>query len=164
MNTSSNSTNTNITHTITKCFDVQCYFLQKAHSTEQSPIMVMCQPGTHFTAESTDAMRTKCLVHGHNILMQSTDAMRTKCLVHGHNILRQSTDAMRTKCLVHGHNILMQPLFEPSISVFINKYPTHISNMRLLILLLITVIPVIVIRNMVQLIIVTLISIKITPI
>ena len=29
------------------------------------------QCGTHFTAESTEAMRIKCLAQGHNILMQS---------------------------------------------------------------------------------------------
>ena len=29
------------------------------------------QPRTHFTAESTEAMRIKCLAHGHNILMQT---------------------------------------------------------------------------------------------
>ena len=26
------------------------------------------QPGTHFTAESTEAMQIKCLAQGHNIL------------------------------------------------------------------------------------------------
>ena len=29
----------------------------------------MSPPGTHFTAESTEAMRIKCLAQGHNILM-----------------------------------------------------------------------------------------------
>ena len=29
------------------------------------------QPGTHFTAESTEAMRIECLAHGHSILTQA---------------------------------------------------------------------------------------------
>ena len=37
-------------------------------------------PGTHFTAESTEAMQIKCLAQGHNILMsgfeQSTSVSR----------------------------------------------------------------------------------------
>ena len=31
--------------------------------------MRLSPPGTHFTAESTEAMQTKCLAQGHNILM-----------------------------------------------------------------------------------------------
>ena len=31
--------------------------------------MRLSQPGTHFTAESTEAMWMMCLAQGHNILM-----------------------------------------------------------------------------------------------
>ena len=32
------------------------------HSTEQTPFTRVFQSGTHFTAESTEAMRVKCLL------------------------------------------------------------------------------------------------------
>ena len=37
------------------------YFLRKAHSTEQTLFTRMFPSGTHFLAESTETMRTKCL-------------------------------------------------------------------------------------------------------
>ena len=48
-----------------------CYFLCKSHSTEQIPFTRVFLFGTHFTAESTEAMRIMCLAQGHDILMQS---------------------------------------------------------------------------------------------
>ena len=67
--------------------------------------------GTHFTFESTEAIRIKCLAEGHNILMWikclaegHNILMWIKCLAEGHNIL------MWIKCLAEGHNILMQPV------------------------------------------------------
>ena len=44
--------------------------------------MRLSPPGTHFTAESTEAMQIKCLAEGHNILMpgdeQSTSVSRNR--------------------------------------------------------------------------------------
>ena len=48
---------------------IKCYFLQNAHSTEQTPFTIVSPPGTHFTAESTEAMWIKCLALGQNTLM-----------------------------------------------------------------------------------------------
>ena len=47
----------------------RCYFLWRAHATEQTPFMRMFLTGTHLTAELTEAMQIKCLPQGHNILM-----------------------------------------------------------------------------------------------
>ena len=68
-----------------KC-DFRVIFPSKI-SYHSTPFMTLSPPGTHFTAESTEAMRTKCLAQGHNILMQSglnrrsmhpeTDVLRT---------------------------------------------------------------------------------------
>ena len=46
-----------------------CYFLRKTHSIEQTPFTGVFMYDTHFAAESTEAMRIKCLDQGHNILM-----------------------------------------------------------------------------------------------
>ena len=43
-------------------------FLRRAHNTEH-PFTRLSQPGTHFTAESTETMRIKSLAQGENILM-----------------------------------------------------------------------------------------------
>ena len=45
-------------------------FPRRAHSTEQTPFTKMSPPGTHFSADSIEAMRNKCLAQGHDILMQ----------------------------------------------------------------------------------------------
>ena len=49
----------------------KCYFLRRSHSTEQTPFTRVIPSGYHFTAESTEAMRNKCLAQGHNIVMPS---------------------------------------------------------------------------------------------
>ena len=58
-----------------------CYFLRNTQSTEQTPFARVFPFGTHLTDESTEAMRIKCLAHGHNILMQpaypETDLLTT---------------------------------------------------------------------------------------
>ena len=46
-----------------------CCFLRKAHSTEQTPFIMMFPSGTHFSIESTEAMRIKSPAQGHDILM-----------------------------------------------------------------------------------------------
>ena len=53
-----------------KVFIFTCNFLRKACSTEQTPVTLVFPFGTQFTAESTEAMRIKCLAQGHNIPMQ----------------------------------------------------------------------------------------------
>ena len=45
----------------------KCYFLQKAHNTEQAPFTKVFPSGAHLTAESTEAM---CLAQRQNTLMQ----------------------------------------------------------------------------------------------
>ena len=45
-------------------------FLRKAYSTEQTPFMRVSPPGTHFSAESSEAMRIKYLAEGQDILLQ----------------------------------------------------------------------------------------------
>ena len=47
----------------------KCYFLGKDRSSEQTPFSRVFTYGTHFTAETTEAMRIKCLAQEHNILM-----------------------------------------------------------------------------------------------
>ena len=47
-----------------------CYFIQKAHSPEQTHIMRVFTSGTHLSAEMTEAMWIKCFAQGQNILMQ----------------------------------------------------------------------------------------------
>ena len=37
------------------------YLIQKFHGTEEIPLMRVSLSGTHFTAESTEAMQIKCL-------------------------------------------------------------------------------------------------------
>ena len=44
--------------------------LFSVHSTEQTPFKWEFPPGTHFTAESIDEMRIKCLDQGYNIVIQ----------------------------------------------------------------------------------------------
>ena len=48
----------------------KCYFLRTAHSIEKSPFMMVFPSGTHFLAESTEAMRIGCLAQGYIMLMQ----------------------------------------------------------------------------------------------
>ena len=43
-------------------------FLRRAHGTEHTPFTRISSPGFHFTAESTEAMRMRCLAQGHNRL------------------------------------------------------------------------------------------------
>ena len=56
--------------------------IQSRHSSQPTNMLFtrLSPPGTHFTAESTEAMQIKCLVQGHNILMsgfeQSTSVLR----------------------------------------------------------------------------------------
>ena len=45
-----------------------CYFLQRAHSIEQAPLTMVMPSGTHFTADSTEAMQIKSLAQGHDKL------------------------------------------------------------------------------------------------
>ena len=67
----------------------KCYFLRRAHSTEQAPFTRVFPPGTHLKiifnnliiiinnliiiliiiAELTEAMRIKCLAHGNKLLV-----------------------------------------------------------------------------------------------
>ena len=47
---------------ISKCYSSEKFIALNTHH-EVVP------PGTHFTAESTEVMRIKCLAQGHNILM-----------------------------------------------------------------------------------------------
>ena len=49
----------------------KCYFLRKAHSSEETTFTRVTLSGTHFSADSTEAIRIKCLAQGRNILMQS---------------------------------------------------------------------------------------------
>ena len=49
----------------------KCYFFQKANGTEQIHLTREFPSGTHFTAESTEAMHLKCIAQGHNIMMQT---------------------------------------------------------------------------------------------
>ena len=60
----------NVILTGKKSLIFNCYFLWKAHSTDQTTITRVSSSGTHFTAESTEAMRIKRNAHRHNILMQ----------------------------------------------------------------------------------------------
>ena len=55
---------------------IKCYFLRRAHSTEQTPATMVLPSGAHFSAESTEAMRIKC-----RSLYQDTDylALIVKC-------------------------------------------------------------------------------------
>ena len=116
--------------------------------------MRLYPPGTHFTAESTEAMQIKSLAQGENILMLGFE-LSTFCIQNRHSnhytncsflrkahstehptrgcprlvlISQQSTEAMRIKCLSKGHNILM-PGFEPSTSVSRNRHSNHMTNM-----------------------------------
>ena len=45
------------TSTYYKCVDVKCHFLWRAHSTEQTSFTRLSPPGTHLSAESTEAMQ-----------------------------------------------------------------------------------------------------------
>ena len=45
-------------------------FLRNAHNTEQTPFTRVHPSGTHFTAESTEAMHIKRSAHGYDILME----------------------------------------------------------------------------------------------
>ena len=57
---------------IKKCIRFfECYFLRRSHITEQPSFTMMFPPDTHPTSESTEAMRIKCIVQGHNILLQT---------------------------------------------------------------------------------------------
>ena len=71
------------------------YFLQKAHSTEQTPVMRVFLSGIYFAAKSTEAMRTKCLAQGHNIMMQqgfesSISVSRNRHLIHMSCMLQEA--------------------------------------------------------------------------
>ena len=48
----------------------KCSFLRIAHSSKLAPFTRALLSGTHFTAESSEAMWIECLVQGNNILMQ----------------------------------------------------------------------------------------------
>ena len=56
-------------------------------------MMRLSQPGTHLTAESTEAMQIKCLAQGHNILMPgfepSTSVSRNRHSNHLTNLLHK---------------------------------------------------------------------------
>ena len=47
----------------------KCYLILKVHSTEQTAFWKVFPSGTHFTAESTEVIRIKCLAQGHDIQM-----------------------------------------------------------------------------------------------
>ena len=47
----------------------------------------------------------------------------------GTYLTAESTEAMQITCLAQGHRLLMQPLFEPLISVSINRYLNRMANM-----------------------------------
>ena len=61
--------------------------------------MRLSPPGTHFTAESTEAMQIKCLPQGHNILMsgfeQSTSVTRGRHSNHSTNMQQYTYIAAR---------------------------------------------------------------------
>ena len=75
--------------------------------------MKVSTPGTHFTAESTKAMRMMCPAQGHNMLMLPGFEPSTP----GTHFTVETTEAMRMMCPAQGHNILMPPGFELSTSV-----------------------------------------------
>ena len=55
--------------------------------------MTLTKPGTHFTTESAEAIRIKCLAQGHNILMlpgfeQSASVSRNRHPNHMTNMLQ----------------------------------------------------------------------------
>ena len=59
-----------VMNSIVKTIIFYCYFLRRAHGTEQAPFTWLFPPGTHFTAVLTDEMRINCLAQLLNILMQ----------------------------------------------------------------------------------------------
>ena len=64
------------------------YFLQKDHSTEQTPVMRMFPSDIHFSAELTEAMVIKCHAHGHSMPAQPVFAVtRNQHLTHMTNML-----------------------------------------------------------------------------
>ena len=70
----------------------KCYFLWRPHCSIQKPFTRVSLSGIHFSAESTEAMRTKCLAQGHNIQMQLLlkpliTASRNRHLTHMTNML-----------------------------------------------------------------------------
>ena len=74
--------------------------------TEQSPYTRVFQSDAHLSAESTQAMRTKCLAQGRGTLM------RPGC----GTLIRP------------GRGTLMRPGCELLISVSRNRHPAHMTN------------------------------------
>ena len=48
----------------------KCYFLRKSHNTEQAVSMMLFPSGSHFTANSTEAMQIECPAEELSILVQ----------------------------------------------------------------------------------------------
>ena len=71
-------------------------------------------PGTHFTAESTEAMQIMCLAQEHNILMPvfepSTSVSRNWHSNHITNMLQKSEDKHTAKNLLLSYSIFSIPL------------------------------------------------------
>ena len=73
---------------------IKKWVISKCYSSENlitlNTIQKVNPPGTHFTAESTEAMQIKCLAQGNNILMlgfePSTSASRNRHSNHMTNI------------------------------------------------------------------------------
>ena len=42
-----------------------CYFLRRAHSSEQTCVIRVFSPGAHYIADFIEAMQIQCLAHGH---------------------------------------------------------------------------------------------------
>ena len=88
-----------------------CYFLQKAHSTEQTQFTRVFQTDTYVTAELTEAMRMKqcnavscsmrCLAQGHNMLMKQCTAVSCsmRCLAQCGVLLNAVSCSMRCLAL-----------------------------------------------------------------
>ena len=53
----------------------KCYFLRKAHCTEQTIFMSIFPSGNHLSAESTEAMWIKCLAQGHMLMQPRVETL-----------------------------------------------------------------------------------------
>ena len=68
-----------------------CYFLRKAHSTEQTPFTRMSPSGSHWSDELTEAMRIKCRARRHKNWYSfrfepSNSVSRNRRLIHATNM------------------------------------------------------------------------------
>ena len=70
---------------------------------------MLSPPGTHFTAESTEAMRIKCLAQGNNILLlgfePSTSVSKTDILANRPICYRLSTHDIGAELIMHSFTV-----------------------------------------------------------